>query len=126
MKSKNLDFKAIILYTLSKEKSSKYYLLKEINMSDKELLQEEEVIVLRSPDGDEVEFEEVASITINDKFYMILAPVEQVDGIDEDEALVFEVTEIDEENDNFELVTDDAIIDEVFKEYTRLLEETDD
>ena len=48
------------------------------------------------------------------------------DGIDEDEALVFEVTEIDEENDNFELVTDDAIIDEVFKEYTRLLEETDD
>ena len=95
-------------------------------MSDKELLQEEEVIVLRSPDGDEVEFEEVASITINDKFYMILAPVEQVDGIDEDEALVFEVTEIDEENDNFELVTDDAIIDEVFKEYTRLLEETDD
>ena len=57
---------------------------------------------------------------------MILAPVEQVDGIDEDEALVFEVTEIDEENDNFELVTDDAIIDEVFKEYTRLLEETDD
>ena len=95
-------------------------------MSDKELLQEEEVIVLRSPDGEEVEFEEVASITINDKFYMILAPVEQVDGIDEDEALVFEVTEIDEENDNFELVTDDAIIDEVFKEYTRLLEEAND
>ena len=43
--------------------------------------------------------------------------------MNDDEALVFEVS-VDDEVQNFNIVLEDEIIDEVFKEYYRLLSET--
>ena len=84
----------------------------------------EDVLTLAGPDGEEVDFIEIAGISLGDKYYSILQPVELLDGMEEDEALVFEVTE-GEEGDNFQLVLDDDIIDQVFAEYDKLLDEYD-
>lgn len=84
----------------------------------------EEVITLSSADGEEVDFEEIAGICLNDKFYAILQPVELIDGMEADEALVFEVTET-EDGDKFDLVLEDEIIDAVFEEYNRLLDQAE-
>ena len=84
----------------------------------------EETLVLAGPDGEEIEFVEIAGIALGDKYYCILQPVELLEGMQEDEALVFEVTQ-GEEDDNFQLVLDDDIIDQVFDEYDRLLDEMD-
>ena len=43
--------------------------------------------------------------------------------MNDDEALAFEVS-VDDEVQNFNIVLEDEIIDEVFKEYYRLLSET--
>ncbi len=86
---------------------------------------EEEVITLFSEDGEEIEFVEVASIELEDKCYSILQPVELLEGMEEDEALVFEIVE-SEEGEKFQLIDDDAIIDAVFEEYNKLLEEVDE
>ena len=93
-------------------------------MSTKEFYtsDEESIITLLTAEGEEIEFVEIARIVHNDKFYAILQPVKLLEGMEEDEALVFEVTKKEEENDLFNVVLDDEIIDAVFAEYNRLLD----
>lgn len=91
---------------------------------DFELLENLETIKLISPEGEEVEFELIAVIAENDKQYAILQPVELLEGMTEDEALVFEVTVEDEES-VFDFVDDEAIIDLVFEKYNELLAENE-
>ena len=77
---------------------------------------------LYNEENQEVEFEQIALVPIEDKTYAILKPVETMEGIAEDEALVFVIDEIDDE-DCLVIVDDDKIIDEVFEEYYKLLKE---
>ncbi len=93
-------------------------------MSDMNL--EDDILTLTSPDGEDVEFVEVAAIPYNDAFYAILQPLEPVEGIAEDEALLFKVSKSESGEDNFTLIDDDAVIDAVFAEYDRLLDEKKD
>ncbi len=91
---------------------------KDIDLTEDE---NDEVIVLQGPDGEEVEFEEIADITLGERFYVILQPVERPEDMGQDEAVVFEVI-AGEENDEFVVVDDEDVIDEVFTEYNRLFD----
>lgn len=79
-------------------------------------------IFLYDDEDNELEFEQVALIPIEDKTYVILAPAHEMEGIGPDEGLVFVIEEIDGE-DMLTVVTEDEIIDTVFEEYEKLLEE---
>ena len=85
--------------------------------------EEEEVITLATPDGEEVDFTELAAVEFEDKLYVIMQPVELFEGMEDDEALVFAVTDENEEDARFDVVSDDRIIDGVFAEYYKLLDE---
>ncbi|MBQ8291541.1 MAG: DUF1292 domain-containing protein [Clostridia bacterium] len=84
---------------------------------------DDDIVTLLSADGQEVDFVEIAGIAHEGKFYAILQPVELLDGMDDDEALVFEVTRGANGEDSFNIVLDDEIIDIVFAKYDELLEE---
>ncbi len=84
---------------------------------------EDDIITLQTANGESVDFIEVAGIAYNNNFYVILQPVELLDGMDDDEALVFKVSRGADGEDKFEIELDDDIIDAVFKEYNRLLDE---
>lgn len=84
---------------------------------------DDEIVTLLNADGEEVDFTEIAGISYKGKFYAILQPVELLDGMDDDEALVFRVTRGKDGEDKFEIELDDDIIDAVFAEYNRLLDE---
>ncbi len=86
---------------------------------------EDDIITLTTADGEEVDFVEIAGIAHDGKFYAILQPVELLEGMDDDEALVFEVVRNADGSDGFNVVLDDEIIDAVFAEYNRLLEEAE-
>ena len=93
-----------------------------------EMLDEEyadDIVTLMTESGEEVDFVEIAGIAHNGKFYAILQPVELLEGMDDDEALVFEVVRNADGSDGFNVVLDDEIIDAVFEEYNRLLEEAE-
>ena len=79
-------------------------------------------IKLYNEDNQEVEFEQIALVPIEEKTYAILKPVANMEGIAEDEALVFVIDEIDDE-DCLVIVEDDSIIDKVFEEYYKMLKE---
>ena len=84
---------------------------------------DDDIVTLTSASGEEIDFVEIAGINHKGNFYAILQPVELLEGMDDDEALVFKVTRDANGEDHFEIELDDEIIDAVFREYNRLLDE---
>lgn len=82
---------------------------------------EDDIIVLVNEEGEEVEFVEIAGIAYRGSFYAVLQPVEMLEGMGEDEALVFKVTKGENNEDNFEIEIDEAIIKAVYDEYLKLI-----
>lgn len=70
---------------------------------------EENVTLSYGENEEEVEFEQVAVVELDDDVFAILHPLDAIDGIEEEEVLVFK---INKENKAIELVEDPDIIDE--------------
>ena len=83
----------------------------------------DDVVTLLSATGEEIDFVEIAGIAYRGSFYAILQPVELLEGMDDDEALVFKVTRGKDGEDKFEIELDDSVVDAVFAEYNKLYEE---
>ncbi len=83
----------------------------------------EDIITLRSANGEDIDFIEIAGIAHEGKFYLILQPVELLEGMEDDEAFVFEVKTKDDGDSEMEIVVDEDIIDAVFAEYGKLYEQ---
>ena len=73
-------------------------------------------IFLYDNEDNKYEFEQVALIPLDDKIYVILRPLD-MEGVQEDEDLVFELKPLDEE---IICIDDDEIIDLVFSRYYEL------
>lgn len=97
----------------------------ENNEKDVELIDEDEVITLYDDDNKPVKFYEVACIEYKGEFYALMQPVEPMEGLGEDEALIFKVREEDEDNDVFEPVTDESVLEAVFNEYLNAVAEAE-
>lgn len=84
-------------------------------------------ISLYNEKGEEVKFEQIAIIPIEEDFYAILKPMEEMEGVGEDEALVFQIVEAEKEDeeDHLDLVSDIDIIDKVFAVYNKLMDEAE-
>ena len=74
------------------------------------LPEEEEVSILTLTDenGQDVDFEYLDCINYQGKEYLVLMPV------DEDEIVIMEVEPVDEENENYLAVEDEAVLDAVY------------
>ncbi len=81
-------------------------------MENENLIPEEEVSILTLTDenGNDVEFEYLDSIEYQDKEYLVLLPVEE----DSNEIVILEVEPVDEENENYLAVSDEAVLDAVY------------
>ena len=83
----------------------------------------DEKIYVKDNGGKEIEFEQVAVVDFEENYYAILHPTSPIEGVNEDEALVFM---IDEEGDQLVYEEDDRVIDGVYEEYRLMLEELED
>jgi len=81
-------------------------------MEDKELLQEEEsnVITFVDENGEESSFEYMDCIEYQGKEYLALLPVDE----ESNEVVILEIEPVDEENENYLTVEDDAILEAVY------------
>lgn len=82
----------------------------------------DDIVVLKTVDGEEIRFIEIAGIAHNGNFYAILQPEELIEGMKDDEALVFKVSRLENGEEKFEIELDDEIIDAVFSIYHKLLD----
>ena len=81
-------------------------------MENNEILEEEEVSILTLTDenGVDTDFEYLDVIEYQGKEYLFLMPAEE----DNTEVVIFEIEPVDEENENYLPVEDDAVLDTVY------------
>ena len=79
-------------------------------------MEDESNIVLFNEKGEELAFEKICLAPLDDKLYVILRSVQHLEGVGEDEGLVFEVV-----NENLVLINDFEIINKIFDIYFGLL-----
>ena len=75
---------------------------------------------MKNENGEDIAFEQIALIPQQEAVYLIVKPVQPIEGLGEDEGLVLL---INEGLQRFDLVTDEEIIDKVFDVYDQLVEE---
>ncbi len=81
-------------------------------MANEELLQEEEssFITLTDDNGVETTFEYLDCIEYQGKEYLVMIPAEE----DANEIVILEIQPVDEENENYLAVEDEAVLDAVY------------
>ncbi|MBE5736950.1 MAG: DUF1292 domain-containing protein [Clostridiales bacterium] len=84
---------------------------------------DEDIVTLTTDDGKKLKFYFVGTIEYKGKNYSAFEPAEQIDGIEDDDLVIFEVSGEDEETADLLPVEDDKLLDEVFEEFCRVLEE---
>ena len=80
-------------------------------------------IYLNDNDGKEIEFEQVATVDYDANYYVILYPLTKIEGVEEDEVLVFL---IDEENDSLVYVEDEETVLAVLEMYSSSFDEDEE
>ena len=88
-----------------------------------ECCDEEDIVELTTDDGKKLKFYFVGTIEYKGKNYSAFEPAEQIDGIEDDDLVIFELAGDDEETADLLPVEDEALLDEVFEEFCRVLEE---
>ena len=85
-----------------------------------------ENVVLYDENDKPVEFEQIALIPLNNSLYTILKPVEKMDEIADDEAVVFELVEDEDAGDILNIVMEEEVVNQVFDEYKKIIETEND
>ncbi|MCL2484264.1 MAG: DUF1292 domain-containing protein [Firmicutes bacterium] len=84
------------------------------------------IVLTNAHTGEKIAFEQIAFIPLEKKerYFIMLRPVEKMAELEDDEALIFEISENQQSGEvDFNIVEDDKIEDEVYKEYLRLYNE---
>ncbi len=82
----------------------------------------DENIILFDENNQPTEFEQIAVIPLDEEVYFILKPVKLIEGMQENEALVFKLEETEDE-EMIVICDDTQTIDKVFQEYYNLVKE---
>lgn len=86
---------------------------------------EEDIIELTMDNGEKIKFFFVGTIEYKGKIYSAFEPAEEREDMSEDDLYIFEVSGEDEETADLLPVEDEDLLEEVFEEFCRLLDEED-
>ncbi len=84
---------------------------------------DDDIVELTTEDGKKLKFYFVGTIEYKGKNYSAFEPAEQIDGIEDDDLIIFELSGDDEETADLLPVEDEQLLDEVFEEFCKVLEE---
>lgn len=85
--------------------------------------EEDDIITLynEATDKDE-DFYHLATLDVDDRWFIVMKPVEKLPDIEDDEVLIYEIQEDDEGNDVFVSIEDEALLEKVFNEFQKELD----
>lgn len=84
---------------------------------------EDEIITLTDDNGEDIDFYQVATLDYKEKWYTFLEPVELPSGMEPGDLIVFELGEDESGEDVFLPVEDETLLEELFAEFEKLLNE---
>lgn len=88
----------------------------------------DDIVILVDENGDEVEFEHIDTIDMNDNEYVVLAPLDEEEDEDQEdeedeEVIILKVEHNEDGEDSFVTIEDDDELEEVFNEFQSRMEE---
>ncbi len=85
--------------------------------------EDDDIITLynEATDKDE-DFYHLATLDVDDRWFIVMKPVEKLPDIEDDEVLIYEIQEDDEGNDVFVSIEDEALLEKVFNEFQKELD----
>ena len=87
---------------------------------------DDEIVMLTADDGRQIKFFHIGTLEYKGKYYAAFQPAEEVEGVDDDEIVIFEV-KMNSDPDSLEselvAVEDQKLLDEVFEEFCKRLED---
>ena len=87
-------------------------------------VERDDIVVLVDENGEEVEFEHIDTIEMNNSEYVVLAPMDKIDPDQEDEGvIILKVEHSEDGEDSFITIDDDDELDDVFNEFQNRMEE---
>ena len=85
--------------------------MEELNMEEMEMEAMENILVLNDADGNEVEFEYLASVDYEGNEYIVLLPTDENDS----EVVILQVEPINEEEESYISVADEDVLYAVYE-----------
>ena len=85
----------------------------------------EDPITLYDENDKAIRFDQVAIIPLEEKLFAILKPIDEMEGVADDEAIVFYINESGDGDAILEIETDEALAMRVFDEYYKLLDKAE-
>ncbi len=82
----------------------------------------EKIDTLVSADGEKIEFKEIAGIVYKGRSYAMLQPKKLLDGMSENDALVFRTTVNMDGEDNYDIELNDDVVKAVFDRYNEIVD----
>ena len=85
--------------------------------------EDDDIITLynEATDKDE-DFYHLATLDVDERWFIVMKPVEKLPDIEDDEVLIYEIQEDDDGNDVFVAIEAEALLDKVFDEFQKELE----
>lgn len=83
---------------------------------------EDEIVELTTDEGKKLKFYVVGTIEYKGKTYSAFEPAEEIEGLEDDDLVIFELAGEDEEAELLP-IEDEALLDEVFQEFCKALDE---
>lgn len=105
--------------------------LKEHFMSDffedqENMNEDDDIITLYNEERDvDEDFYHLATLDVDDKWYVVMKPVEKLPDIEEDEVLIYEIREDEAGNDVFVAIESEEELQKVFDEFVKEMEKYD-
>ncbi len=89
--------------------------------------EDEDIITLynEATDKDE-DFYHLATLDVDNRWFVVMQPVDKLEDIEEDEVLIYEVVTNADGNDEFAPIMDEALLQKVFDEFIKAVEEYDE
>lgn len=87
----------------------------------------EDIIILHNNELDkDEEFYHLATLDVDNKWYVVLQPAEELEDIQEGEVLIYEVVDGPNAEDTFKPIEDEKVLQKVFDEFMKELEKEDE
>lgn len=83
------------------------------------------IVELIDEEGQTVRFEHVYTVPHEGQEYILLSPIDEVEGVAEDEVVILQIVQ-DEDNDAYVGVEDEALVEAIFEKYLELAEADED
>ena len=81
-------------------------------------------VVLKDEEGRDARFDHVLTFVYEGEYYIALLPLDKIDGVEDDEVVLLRIVKENGE-DTYETITNEILLNEVFDEFMRLIEEMD-